>query len=91
MAVLGVRYCVWAPFLVAALAFSSCSELGLLFSFGVWASHCGGFSCGRARVLECMWAQSLWLTGLVALWHVESSWARDQICVPGMGRPVFNH
>jgi len=25
--------------------FSSCSEQGLLSSWGAWASHCGGFSC----------------------------------------------
>ena len=26
-------------------------ERGLLSSCGVWASHCGGFSCSAARVL----------------------------------------
>ena len=31
--------------------FSSCGELGLLSSGGVWASHLGGFSCGRAWAL----------------------------------------
>ena len=25
--------------------FPSCGEWGLLSSCGVWASHCGGFSC----------------------------------------------
>ena len=33
---------------LAARAFSSCSEQGLLCSCGAWASHCGSFSCGRA-------------------------------------------
>ena len=32
---------------VAAQAFSSCGKWGLLSNFGVWASHCGGFSCCR--------------------------------------------
>ena len=39
-------------------AFSSCSEWGLLFLVegatlpcGTWVSHCGGFSCCRARAL----------------------------------------
>ena len=31
--------------------FSSCSEQGLLSSWGAWASHCGGFSCCRAQAL----------------------------------------
>ena len=34
---LGHQWCAWA--------FSSCGEQGLL-SRGVWASHCGDFSCG---------------------------------------------
>ena len=38
-----------------AQAFSSCSEWGLLFSCGVQASHCGGFSCCRAHALDT-WA-----------------------------------
>ena len=40
----------------------------------------------RARGL-----QQLWHMGLVALWHVESSWTRDQTCVPCIGRQIFNH
>ena len=31
---------------VAAHTFSSCSEWGLLSSYGAWEPHCGGFSCG---------------------------------------------
>ena len=34
--------------------FSSCGEWELLFSSGVWASHCGAFSCCRA------WAPGTW-------------------------------
>ena len=33
--------------------FSSCSEQKLLSSCGVWASHCGGFSCCRAQTPRC--------------------------------------
>ena len=33
--------------------FSSCSEWGLLSGCCVWASHCGGFSCGGAGALGC--------------------------------------
>ena len=42
--------------------FSSCGEWGLPYSFAVWASHCGGFSCGRAQTLG----------GLQQLWHLGS-------------------
>ena len=31
--------------------FSSCSEQGLLSSWGAWVSHCGGFSSCRAWAL----------------------------------------
>ena len=35
LAVLGLHCCMQS--------FSSCGEWGLLFSYGAWASHCGGF------------------------------------------------
>ena len=38
--------------------------------------------------LQGVWAQYLWHTGLVALQHVESSWARDQTRVPRIGRQI---
>ena len=28
---------------------------------------------------------------LVAPWHVESSWTRDQTCIPHIGRQILNH
>ena len=37
------------------------------------------------------WAQQLWLKGLVALWHMGSSWTRDETRVPYIGREVLNH
>ena len=33
----------------------------------------------------------MWLMGLVAPWHVESSQTSDQTCVPCIGRRVLNH
>ena len=33
--------------------FSSCGEQGLVSSCGVWASHCGGFSCCWAQAIGC--------------------------------------
>ena len=36
-------------------------------------------------------AQWLWCIGLVAPWHVGSSWARDQTHVPCIGRHILNH
>ena len=43
MAALGLRCCVQA--------FSSCGEWGATLRCGVWASHCGCFSCCGARTL----------------------------------------
>ena len=36
-------------------------------------------------------AWQLWLTGLVALWHVGSSSTRGQTCIPCNGRWIFIH
>ena len=33
----------------------------------------------------------MWCTGLVALWHVGSSWTRDRTRVPCIGRWTLNH
>ena len=35
--------------------------------------------------------QLLWCMGLAAPWYVESSWIRDQTCVPCIGRKASNH
>ena len=43
---------VWSHCLCCCvLAFSSCSEQGLLSGCGVWASHCSGLPCCRAWAL----------------------------------------
>ena len=84
--VLGLWGCAWA--------FSSCRQLGLLF-VAVQASPCGGFCCHKARTLKHRTlkhrACALWHMGLVALWHVESSWNRNQSCVPCSGRQPLSH
>ena len=77
MAVLGLRF--------YARAFSSCSKRGPLFitvrgPLTVAASLC----CGAQ-------AQQLWLTGLVAPWHVGSSQTRARTRVPCIGRQILNH
>ena len=53
-------------------AFSSCGGRGLLSSCGVWASHCGGFSCCDG--FSGMWASvvvapRLYCTGSVVVAH----------------------
>ena len=50
-----------------------------------WASHWGGFACYRA------WTQYLWLTALVALQHVGSSWTRSRTWVSFIGRWILSH
>ena len=68
--------------------FSSCSEQGLL-QLQWQASCCSGFSCCRAQAVgpqaSAVAVPRLSSTGsiamahrLVALWHVGSSWTRDQ-------------
>ena len=75
---------------------------GATLHCGAWASHCGGFSCCRARALGAwaqqlqlagsrVQAQQLWCVGLAAPWHVGSSRTRAQTCVPCIGRRILNH
>ena len=45
---------------------SSCSELGVLSSYDVQASHCSGFSCCEARARGLNGLQQLWLEGSTA-------------------------
>ena len=67
-------------------------------------SCCGAQAPGHECFSSCsMWAQKLWFpgsrlqaqqlwcTGLVALWHVESSQIRDWTCVSCIGRWVLYH
>ena len=82
LAVLGLRCCAWA--------FSNCSKQELLF-IGVWASHCGGFSCCRARALGA-WASVVVACGLSscgsrALEHRFSSCGARAQLLRGMWDP----
>ena len=61
--------------------------LGLLSSCSARASHCGCFSCSRARRLQSL-RSSL---GLVALRHVGSSQTGDGTRVSSTGRQILNH
>ena len=77
---------------------------GVLVSHCGGFSCCGAWALGTqasvvvARGLQQLWlagsraqAQQLWRTGLVALRHVGSSWARARTCVPCFGRQILNH
>ena len=56
----------------------------------VWASHYRGLTCCGAQAPDAQ-AQQLWLTGLVAPWHVGSSQTRARTRVPCIGRQTLNH
>ena len=66
----------------------------------VQASHCGGFSCCRARALghadfsSCrLWAlehgPNIWWKGFIDPRYVGSSWIRDQTPVSCIGRQIL--
>ena len=56
----------------------------LLLLWGTGSRSADFSSCGA-------WAQQSWHTGLVAPWHVGSSWTRDRSCVPCIGKQILNH
>ena len=81
MAVLCLRFCARAP--------SSCGKRGPPFiavcgPLTIAASRCG------AQAPDAQ-AQQLWLTGLVAPWHMGSSQTRSRTRVPCIGRQTLNH
>ena len=80
LAALGLRRYSWA--------FSSCSELRLLFICCARASHCGSFSWYR-RGSRAPGHQWLWHMASAAPWLVESS-TRGQACVPCIDRWIPN-
>ena len=77
----GLHCCAWA--------FSGCGDRELLPSRGAWVSHCGVFSCGRARAVG-MGAQQLWHTGSADPQHVGSPRTRDWTRVPCIHRRILN-
>ena len=83
--------------------FVSVCRLSLVGASGGYSSlHCVGlllpwllllWSTGSGYThfrIYSMLVQQLWCMGLVAQ-PVESSWARDGICVPCIGRWIFTH
>ena len=54
------------------------------------ASHCYGFSCCRTWALESR-DPTVLHTSLADPPHVGSSWTRNQMHVPCIGRQTFNH
>ena len=71
--------------------------LWLLLLLWSMSSRCAGFSICGTRAQQ-LWladsraqAQQLWHTGLVAPWHVGSSWTRDRNHVRCIGRQILNH
>ena len=71
--------------------------MGATLLWGVQASHYGSFSCGAQALGRAgcssygTWAQYLWVAGLVALRHVESSLTRDRTSVPSIARQILNY
>ena len=80
--------CVRSSFLCEG--FLQLQQLGVTLHRGARASHCRGLSCCGSQAPHAQ-AQQLWLTGLVAPWHVGSSRTRDRTCVPCIGRQILNH
>ena len=58
-------------------------------SGGHSSSRCAASRCG-AQAPDAQ-AQQLWLTGLVAPWHVGSSQTTARTRVPCIGRQILNH
>ena len=67
-------------------------------------SYCGAWALGHSGFSSCdvwaqdLWppgsgaqAQSLWHIGLIALWHVGSSWIRNQTRVYCTDRQILSH
>ena len=78
--------------------FSSSRDRGATLQMQCSGSQCGGFSyCGarapgRMGFSSCrVWAQNLWLTGLVAPWQMGSSQTKDQTLIPCISRWILNH
>ena len=80
--------CVGSSFLYEG--FLQLWQAGASLHRGARASHYRGLSCCGAQAPDAQ-AQQLWLTGLVALWHVGSSQTRARTRVPCIGRQILNH
>ena len=101
LSALGLHCCAWAFSSCSEGGYFSLWCTG--FHCGGF-SCCGSWALGvQASVvvacgLQQLWltgsrvqAQQLWHLGLVALWHVGSSWTRARTHVPCTGRRIINH
>ena len=80
--------CVGSSFLCEG--FLQLRQVGTALHRGARASHYRGPSHCRAQAPDAQ-AQQLWLTGLVAPWHVGSSQTRTRTRVSCIGRQTLNH
>ena len=80
--------CVGSSFLCEV--FLQLWQAGATLHHGALASHCRGLSCCGAQAPDTQ-AQQLWLTGLVAPWHVGSSQTRARTRVLCISRQILNH
>ena len=80
--------CVGSSFLCEG--FLQLWRAGATLHRGARASHCHGLSRCGAQAPDVQ-AQQLWLTGLVAPWHVGSSQTRARTCVLSIGRQILNY
>ena len=90
---MGVRYLFWLRWVfVAACGPSLVAASRATLPLQRAASHCCRFSCCGAS-LWGMWVQRLWCTGLVVceVSFLVSFQAKDQTCVPCIGRWILNH
>ena len=87
MAVLGLRCC--AGFSLVAVR-RLLVAVASLVEYGLYSVRALVIEARRLRSCSSWalepWAQQLWPMSLVALWHVESFWNRDQTHVPCIGR-----
>ena len=100
-AVVGLLLCVGFLYLRSAGASLCCSVWS---SHCSGSSCCGAQALGHMGFNSCTWgysSYSLWAPEyglsscgtqvIVVLWHVGSSWSRDQTRVPCIGRWVLNY
>ena len=80
--------CVGSSFLCEG--FLQLRRVGATLHHGARDCHYRGLSCCGAEAPDAQ-AQSLWLTGPVALRHVGSSQTRARTRVPCIGRQILNH
>ena len=82
LVVLDLGCCVGFSLVSASRGYSPAVVRSLLIAWPPLLQSTG------SRVHRLQW---LWHTGLAALWHVGSSWTRDQTHVACIGRQILHH